>query len=225
MSVNNRVVSSFKKHGATGQPIVLAVSGGPDSQAMLKCVGHLRGRLKVDPVAVGIDHGLRRAAGGELDLAEGLAKELGVPFVRRVVHVDQSGSLQAAARNARYEALLEEADAVGARYVVTAHHWDDRAETVLFRLLRGRGIGSLAIMPPVSGRIFRPLLGARHEELLEYCRRWDLSYALDPSNEDDKYTRVLIRRKILPMLEEISPQLRSRLNDLGDEALRLTSTT
>jgi len=225
MSVNRRVERAFKLAGVVDEPIVVGVSGGPDSQALLKCLGHLRNRLGVSPTAVGINHGLRAAADSELDMAERLSNDVGVTFVRLRVRVDEGGSLQAAARQARYGALNRVADDIGARFVVTAHHWDDRAETVLFRLLRGRGLGSLAVMPPVSGRIFRPMLDVRHDELLEYCHRWKLQYALDPSNDDEKYSRVMIRKKLLPMLEELAPQLRSRLNELADDALRLSSTT
>lgn len=225
MSVNRQVESAFRSYNVVNQPVVLGVSGGPDSQALLKCIGHLQHRLGLQPTAVGINHGLRSEADEELNLAEKLAQSVGIPFVRRSVRLDGGGSLQAAARDARYGALFDIADSVGAKFVVTAHHWDDRAETVLFRLLRGRGLGSLGVMPPISGRVFRPMLGVRHDDLLAYCRRWQLQYANDPSNDDDKYSRVLIRRKLLPLLEEVSPQLRSRLNELSDDVLRLTSTT
>lgn len=223
MSVNRRVQHAFKSANITNEPLVLGVSGGPDSQALLKCIGHLSRPLGLKPTAVGINHGLRPEAAEELTLAEHLAGSLGIPFVRRSVDVRRKGSLQAAARDARYGALFRVADDIGARFVVTAHHWDDRAETVLFRLLRGHGLGSLGVMPPVSGRIFRPMLQVRREELLAYCDRWDLNYAKDPSNNDEHYARVTIRKKLLPMLEEMSPRLRERLNSLSDEVLHLST--
>lgn len=216
------VERAFRAANITNETVVLGVSGGPDSQALLKCVGHIGNRLGITAVAVGINHGLRPAADGELDIACELAESVGIRFVRRRVTVTRDvASLQASARDARYSALFSVADEISARHVVTAHHWDDRAETVLFRLLRGRGLGSLGVMPPVSGRIFRPMLGLTHEELLGYCRRWNLKYAIDPSNEDEHYTRVAIRKRILPILEELSPRLRERLNELSDEVLHL----
>lgn len=196
---------------------ILAVSGGGDSQCLLKAFPHVVGQSFC--LAVGVNHGLRPEADSELDLAAALAEVAGVQFRRIQLNLEPDSNIQCRARDARYAALMRVADEFGARYIVTAHHFDDRAETVLFRLLRGEGIGSLGVMPPVSGRIYRPLLGVKRERIMGYLKRWDIPYATDPSNVNKKYLRSKIRHEILPLLESINPQIKSRLNALSDEIL------
>lgn len=196
---------------------ILAVSGGPDSQCLLKAFPHVVGQSFC--LAVGVNHGLRPEADSELDLTSALAEIVGVPFRRVKLNLEPGSNIQCRARDARYAALTQAADEFGARFIVTAHHFDDRAETVLFRLLRGEGVGSLGVMPPVSGRIFRPMLSVKREKIMGYMKRWGIPYATDPSNVDKKYLRSRIRHEILPMLESINPQIKSRLNALSDEIL------
>ncbi|AKV00833.1 tRNA(Ile)-lysidine synthetase [Labilithrix luteola] len=128
--------------------LLVAVSGGPDSMALLDVTARLASKLELTIVAHGVDHGLRAEAAQELDLAATHAKQLGVRFGRTRVDVEHGGNLQARAREARYRALARAASAVGARAIATAHHQDDRAETVLLRLLRGAGARGLAVLPP-----------------------------------------------------------------------------
>lgn len=217
--INQEISRSLAETGVSNEKLVVAVSGGPDSQVLLSAISHVSKRHGVKIFAVGIDHCLRNEANAELDLAEGLAQSLSVPFHRFKVTVSPGASVQAMAREARYAMLNEFADDVGARYITTAHHYDDRAETVLIRLLRGKNIGSMGVLPVISGRVFRPMLKVTRQDVMNYCKRWDLKYATDPSNSNDKYLRVKIRNEILPLLEELNPQIRSRLNDLADEAL------
>jgi len=217
VNVNKTAEKAFVDSNIYCEHLILGVSGGPDSQAMLKCVSHVAKNFNVVVIAVGINHGIRKEADSELDLAEDLARECGVRFVRRSVIVPKGQSVQAAAREVRYAALRGVADEYGSSYIATAHHFDDRAETVLIRLLRGKGLGSLGVLPQISGRIFRPLLGVTHEQLLTYCKRWSLKYAEDPSNQNTKYLRVKIRREILPALEAINPSIKNRLNEIADE--------
>nr|MDQ3035052.1 tRNA lysidine(34) synthetase TilS [Myxococcota bacterium] len=118
-----------------GERVVVAVSGGPDSMAMLDVVARLARELALDLSVASVDHGLRAEAADEIELARALATRLGLPFHALRVVVEPGGSIQAQARRARYDALRELAVALGARRIAVGHTRDDQAETVLARLL------------------------------------------------------------------------------------------
>ncbi len=200
-----------------GNRILVATSGGPDSNALLHVLALVGKRLGVGVVAGGIDHGLRAEAGGELDLAERLAGQHGIRFLRARVSVAAGGNLQARARDARFEALRAMATAEGADSIATAHHADDRAETVLLRLMRGAGPRGLAVLPPRSGDLVRPLIRARRSDVQRHLSRHRLPFALDPSNEDRRFARVRVRLEVLPLLENMSPGIVGHLNALADQ--------
>lgn len=220
--INKRIAEAILKLPVPGVRFVLAVSGGPDSQCLLKAFPHVMRDVapQAHCVAVGVNHGLRPESEWELGLARELALSQQIPFSRVRVTVAKGGEgLQASARVARYDALFRIAGRGPGAYVVTAHHFDDRAETVLIRLLRGKKIGSLGVLPYVNDGIFRPMLQVRREEIDSYLKRWSVSYATDPSNADSKYLRSRVRHELLPMMESMSPRIRERLNEIADEAL------
>jgi tRNA(Ile)-lysidine synthase len=195
--------------------VLAAVSGGGDSQAMLSVLARLAPQLGFSVVAHGVDHGLRAAAAAELDRAEALAAELGVPFGRTRVQVSRGGNLQARAREARYAALREAAAPTDA-LIATAHHADDRAETVLLRLLRGSGPRGLAVLPARAQGMIRPLLRAAKRDVLLHLERHCLDFAEDPSNQDAAFLRVRVRSEAMPVLAQLSPQIVQHLNALAD---------
>ena len=208
---------------ARGDTVLCACSGGPDSTALLHVLARLRARVGHGLVAHGIDHGLRAEARAELDLARVAAESLGVPFAVTRVQVDAGSNLQARARSARHEALANAAAVAGARVIATGHTADDRAETLLLRLLRGAGPAGLAVLPPravpaVPGgtELVRPLLRARRADVLAHLARHGLVYASDPSNLDPRFTRVRVRGELLPLLEELSPGIVGHLSALAD---------
>ncbi|HYQ18237.1 MAG TPA: tRNA lysidine(34) synthetase TilS [Polyangiaceae bacterium] len=198
-----------------GRVVVAAVSGGGDSQAMLSALGRLANKLGFVLIAHGVDHGLRAEAARELDLAEALAARLGVPFGRTQLGLARGGNLQARARDARYAALREVATAHDA-LIATAHHADDRAETVLLRLLRGAGPRGLAVLPPRAHDVIRPLIRASKQDVRLHLQRHCLDFAEDPSNADAAFLRVRVRREAMPLLEQLSPQIVRHLNALAD---------
>lgn len=200
-----------------GARVLAAVSGGPDSLAMLDVLARLAPKLGFELVAHGVDHGLRVEAAAELDLAESHAALLGVAFARTALAVEPGGNLQARARAARYEALEQARKAAGATLLATAHHADDRAETVLLRLLRGAGPKGLAVLPPRAGDRIRPLLRARRIDVLAHLERHRIAFAEDPSNHDRRYLRARVRDELLPLLVELSPGVVGHLNALADE--------
>lgn len=200
-----------------GSSLLVAVSGGPDSMALLHALGLLAPKLRLSLFACGIDHGLRPEAGAELDLAEALARELGVGFERVRLSVAAGSNLQARARDARYEALEGVRDARRIDAIATAHHADDRAETVLLRLLRGAPAGGLAVLPARDGNRVRPLVRARRADAIAHLERHGVGFARDPSNHDARFLRVRVRQELLPLLAELSPRIVAHLCSLADE--------
>jgi tRNA(Ile)-lysidine synthase len=191
--------------------LILAISGGPDSTALLLLAARWREARKRGPklVAVTVDHGLRAEARREAAAVKRLARSLGVPHrTLRWSGRKPTTGLQMAARLERYRLLAKAARDCGARHVLTAHTLDDQAETVLIRLTRGSGISGLAAMAHVSAMpgsdgeisLVRPLLGVRKTRLIATLRKAGVTHADDPSNRDPRFTRVRIR-KGMPTLE------------------------
>jgi tRNA(Ile)-lysidine synthase len=199
-----------------GSRVLVAVSGGPDSMALLHVLGRLRGSLGFGLFAHGVDHGLRAAAAGELDLAEELARSLEIPFTRSRVGLTAGGNLQARARTARWEALRAAASRAGADRIATGHHADDRAETVLMRILRGTGTRGLAALPPLDGDRIRPFYRARRADIDAHVARHGVPHAVDPSNRDPRFLRSRVRLEIMPRLECLSPRIVEHLCHLAD---------
>ena len=186
----------------TAPRLALAVSGGPDSLALL-LLGHAAfpGRVR----AATVDHGLRPGSAGEAELAARLCGALGVPHRILEVRVERHGEgLQAAARDARYAGLARWMDEEEIDLLLTAHHADDQAETLLMRLNRGSGVAGLAgvrAMGPVPGgreglRLCRPLLGWRRSELRAVVDAAGIEAARDPSNSDEAFDRARLRRQM-----------------------------
>ena len=191
--------------------LILAVSGGPDSTALLVLAARWRKVLRRGPklVAITVDHGLRRQSRAEANAVKRLARSLGVEHrTLRWTGRKPSTGLPEAARNARYRLLAAAADKAGARHVLTAHTLDDQAETVLIRLTRGSGIGGLGAMARVSPlpgggernpMLVRPLLDVPKARLLATLRKAGVPYADDPTNRDPRFTRARLR-EAMPML-------------------------
>ncbi|HEX9965823.1 MAG TPA: tRNA lysidine(34) synthetase TilS [Allosphingosinicella sp.] len=188
--------------GADPGPFALAVSGGPDSLALLLLAdAAFPGRA----AAATVDHGLRAESAAEAEAVARLCVELGVPHRILAVRVErEGGGLQSAARAARYSALARWMDGQGLGLLLTGHHCDDQAETLLMRLNRGSGVAGLAgvrAAGPVPGgdgrlRLWRPLLGWRRSELQSVVEAAGVAAAQDPSNADDAFDRVRLRRRL-----------------------------
>jgi tRNA(Ile)-lysidine synthase len=181
-----------------GGPLGLAVSGGPDSLALL-LIAHaaLPGRIAV----ASVDHGLRPEAAGEVALVERIASERGIPFTPIKVDL-ASGNVPARAREARYAALAHWAQSEGLGAVATAHHADDQAETLLMRLNRGSGLAGLAgvradtVIAGTEIRLLRPLLGWRKADLSALVDVAGITPAKDPTNTDPDFDRARMRARL-----------------------------
>ncbi|MGQ9557894.1 MAG: tRNA lysidine(34) synthetase TilS [Desulfurispora sp.] len=191
-----------------GDRVLVAVSGGPDSVALLHLFCRLAPAWQLSVHCAHINHLLRPEAGEEAGLVADLAHRLGVPvhLARRDVaaYREQHGlNLQAAARAVRYSFLEQTAASVRAGRIALAHHADDQAETLLLHLLWGAGSRGLAAMLPVRQDLYiRPLLGLRKQQLVDYCRFFELPYALDRSNLKTAYRRNKIRLELIPLLQK-----------------------
>ncbi len=188
--------------------IVLAVSGGPDSIALMWLAARWRRALARGPelVAVTIDHGLRAEAAREARDVKRLAKSLDLPHrTLRWTGPKPKAGLPAAAREARYRLLAQAARAGGATHILTGHTRDDQAETLLMRMLRGSGIAGLAAMARETERdgvrLARPLLDIPKSRLIATLQKARIDFADDPTNQDVSFTRPRLRA-ILPVLAE-----------------------
>jgi tRNA(Ile)-lysidine synthase len=186
--------------------IVLAVSGGPDSIALMWLAARWRRTLARGPrlVAVTVDHGLRAEAKAEARDVKRLARALDLPHrTMRWTGAKPKTGLPAAARAARYRLLAQAARASGATHILTAHTRDDQAETLLMRLLRGSGIAGLAAMARQSERdgvlLARPFLHVSKSQLIATLKKAKLGFADDPTNRDPSFTRPRLRT-LMPVL-------------------------
>ena len=208
-----------------GERIVIAVSGGADSLSLLLALAELRRRKKLqnELVAAHFNHGLRgEASEADAEFVETLAAELEVKYEGGRGKIASKGNLEQNARRARYEFLEKTAAEAGATVVVTAHTINDQAETFLFNLVRGSGPDGLAAMPPVremgDGLVLaRPLLRwARRRETEEFCSVMRVMPRRDAMNEDPAFTRVRIRKEVIPLLAELNPKVVEAIAQAAD---------
>ncbi|MGB5333730.1 MAG: tRNA lysidine(34) synthetase TilS [Woeseiaceae bacterium] len=191
---------------------VIAFSGGLDSTVLLHALASLREDLGVPMVAIHIDHGLHDDSGAWSEHCETVAAELGVDYrsLSVAVQLESGKGPEASARDARYEAL--HAELAYGDWLLSAHHREDQAETLLLNLVRGSGplgiAGIRAIRRFGPGWLARPLLETNRAELVEYAEREALHWLEDPSNADRRFDRNFLRHDILP-------RLRSRWSDIA----------
>jgi tRNA(Ile)-lysidine synthase len=193
-----------------GHHLLVGVSGGPDSTALLSLLHRLAPSWRLTLTAVHCNYGLRGAeSDGDESFVRDFCQERQLSLViHRPMLVKQQhrSSLQAAARDARYDFMKQLAHEVGADRIAVGHTANDQAETVLMWLLRGAGMTGLAGMPYVrEERIIRPLLAATREEVLAYLDHEGLSHRRDSSNEKPLYHRNRIRKELLPVITRLAP--------------------
>ena len=177
---------------ATGR-LGVAVSGGPDSLALLLLANEsFPGRVE----AATVDHGLRSESAGEAAFVASVCERIRVPHALLRPAAPITGNLQSSARRARYALLEQWRQDRSLDWVMTAHHADDQAETLLMRLNRGAGVAGLGGVRSANARVLRPLLGWRHTELVAIVAEAEIEAIADPSNVDERFDRVRIRRQL-----------------------------
>jgi tRNA(Ile)-lysidine synthase len=203
---------------APGEHLLVAVSGGPDSTALLVALLALAPAQGWRVTVAHVDHGVRgRDAAADRDAVARLATTHGVQLVERRLALAPDAGLEARARRARLRALTAMATACGASRILLAHTADDQAETVLLRLVRGAGRGGLAGMRRARGRFLRPLLGATRADVRRFLADRGADFVLDRSNADVQHARNRMRRLVLPVLSaEFNPRLTRHLAALAD---------
>ena len=196
-------------HWKAAPALVLAVSGGPDSLALMWLAARWRRALTRGPrlIAVTVDHGLRPEAAREARDVKHLARTLDLPHrTMRWNGAKPKTGLPAAARMARYRLLAQAARANGATHILTAHTRDDQAETLLMRMLRGSGIAGLAAMARETEReglmLARPLLDISKSQLVATLGKAKIAFADDPTNRDRSFTRSRLRALMPALIEE-----------------------
>lgn len=186
-----------------GALVLVACSGGADSLALAAATAFVAPRQGLRAGAVIVDHGLQAGSDEVASRTAETCRALGLDPVRiSSVDVGDDGGPEAAARTARYAALDDESDRLGADVVLLGHTRDDQAETVLLGLARGSGARSLAGMAPVAGRLRRPFLELSRAITEKACAAQELTPWEDPHNTDPAYMRVRVRHEVLPVLED-----------------------
>lgn len=212
---------------ADGDRILIALSGGPDSMALCDLLCRLRQDRPISLMAAHLNHQLRPGAGAEALVVSAYCRQKQVPLVygtcqvRRLAADEKIGE-EAAGRQARRQLFQQ----VMARWrlskVALGHHADDRAETILFNMMRGAGVRGMVAMPAQRGPIIRPLLFARKDELVAYCQARGLAFALDETNTDTGYTRNRIRQDLVPLMEGINLAAVRHMNQMATHLQEVT---
>jgi tRNA(Ile)-lysidine synthase len=209
----------------TTERLIVGVSGGPDSLALLDVLAQLHSRDQL--IVAHLDHQLRPASQSESDIVAKTAGNYGLSCyidrvdVRNLAHRSDK-SIEEAGRDARYQFLATVARREGTRFVVVGHHADDQVETILMHFLRGSGPAGLRGMQVISSLpgasdlwLLRPFLEATRDDIDAYCRAHNLSPFYDLTNTDITFHRNRLRHELLPVLEKYNPNIRQRLLEMG----------
>lgn len=196
-----------------GDRVIVAVSGGPDSVCLLAALHALSLELNITLHVAHLDHMVRgQESADEAEFVRRIAGMFSVPSTIEKIDVplycrERGLSLQAGAREVRYEFLQTVLSAQGARRIATGHTADDQAETLLLRLIRGAGVSALSGIPPVRGAVIRPLIEISRDEIMAYLHSNKLDHVSDPSNAKPVYTRNRIRLELMPVLKQFNPRI------------------
>jgi len=234
MELIERTIETIQKHGllSRGSRVVVGVSGGPDSTALLRLLDEMRPTWRLDLTVAHLNHCIRGSeSDGDEQFVRDLAAGLGLRCIAERADVPaivaaKGGSLEQVARRERYAFFARAAAGVRAEAVATGHNSDDQAETVLQRVLTGTGLRGLRGIPPSrplapgsSVRVIRPLIGAGRAQILQYLEHIGQPYRTDSSNSDSAYLRNRLRHVVLPELErQAGPGVREALIRLAEAA-------
>lgn len=204
------VPTSWIDMGITPEsPQIVAVSGGPDSMALLHIL-HQFGFKKL--IVAHMDHGIRMDSYHDAHLVATFTEQLHRDFFLKQVNVPKlaqlrNDNMEAVGRNERYDFFRQLKAEHRAQYIITAHHADDQVETVLMNMVRGCGLSGLTGMNLLEGDIWRPLLHFSKQELIQYCKDHQISYVNESSNQDLTYRRNYLRHSVIPQLKKLNPNL------------------
>ena len=207
--------------------IVAAISGGPDSMALLSILLDVRKELPITIVCAHVNHNVREVSMDEKLFVESFCKEHDVIFEYYLIEQYHNDNFHQDARKIRYQYFEKLIAKYCAQYLFTAHHGDDLMETMLMRMVRGSILRGYAGFPKISKKknywLVRPLIHKTKIELEQYDRENGISYVIDHSNEKDVYTRNRFRKYILPVLKKENLQVHHKFYDLSEELLECSA--
>jgi len=221
-----KVKATIKKHGliVKGEKILVAVSGGPDSVALLCLLRSLQKEYNLRLHIAHLDHMLRKDSQRDAEFVKSLAEKLNIPLTSGQINLKElstKGSGEEIARRARFGFLFKVASDVGVKKIALGHNRDDQAETVLMRIIRGSGLYGLAgILPKreIAGFcVIRPLVELSRKEIESYLKKKKIKPCIDASNLQDVYFRNKIRHNLMPLLErEYNENIKDVLSNLAE---------
>ncbi|MDO9288426.1 MAG: tRNA lysidine(34) synthetase TilS [Thermodesulfovibrionales bacterium] len=224
MNLIGKVKATIKKHSMLREKdrVLAGLSGGPDSVCLLLLLNQLKDEYKLDLHAIYIDHGLRpEEIPAEIKFCKKLCENLNISFITKSVDVisyakELGLNKQEAARELRYKAFDEIAFEKGANKIAIAHNADDQAETFFMRILRGSGQKGLSGIPPLRGKIIRPLIEIERNEIEEFLKSSSQSYVVDSSNIKKDYFRNWLRLSVMPEFQRKNPDLINTISRMSD---------
>lgn len=192
-----------------GNSVLVALSGGPDSVALLHMFCRLKGRYGITLSAAHLDHGIRPGSSADREFCKDLCRKLQIKFYSKKTNIPaisskQKLSSEEAGRKTRYDYFEALSEKYGFTLIATGHTSDDNAETVIFNIARGSGLAGLAGIPPKRGKIIRPLIEMTKKDIVNWLKKNKIAFKIDPSNRSLKYARNRIRHTIIPQLEELN---------------------
>ncbi len=227
--IYEKVISYIKENDLIreGDTIVEGISGGADSVCLFLMLEEYKKELPFNTVAVHVHHGIRnKSADKDMKFVERLCEEYKVELVTYKKNIPlicriTKESEEECGRRIRYEVFDEVSKAHGDAKIAVAHHMNDQAETVIFRIIRGSGVKGLTGMEAKRDNLIRPLLCLKREEIEQYLEECEQKYRTDETNEKIEYTRNYIRRKIMPKLESVRNNAVEHINALSGEAAQI----
>lgn len=216
----NKVRDTIHKHSmlSGGETVLVGLSGGPDSVCLLSVLHNIKEEFRFMLHAIYIDHGLRPdETPAEIEFCKKICDELAVPFSVRAIDVktyakDHGLSKQDAARDLRYRIFEETAFEIKADKIALGHNADDQAETFFMRVMRGAGPKGLSGIPPVRGKIIRPLIETGRSEIEEFLEDKKAAYIIDSSNLKEDYLRNWMRLTLMPEIKKANPDITETLS-------------
>lgn len=226
--MKGQIMKFIKRHDLIkqGKTILVGVSGGPDSMALLHLLYTLRHTYQLTLIALGIDHQLRgKEAQQELEYAKKTCNKWQIPFIEEKIDVisykkKNRVSLQMAARSLRYQSYQKHFKKHSAHYLALAHHADDQIETMFMALSTITNPGALSGIPVkrtfLTGELIRPLLCVTKEQIVDYCHSNHIIPQIDPSNKDDRYMRIYYRKHIVPKVKAKNENIHKTIQYLSE---------